>query len=94
MKMHTLIVKVSDDEYGWIEYVDYMVESYAVDEKYKRADGVTWEALVEQAKKKHGKENVRVAQVDMLSNCAEDSAAYNIELSEKLDLNQHTIPKN
>lgn len=92
MKMYAMVVKESDDKYGWLENVAYIVESRIVEKKYTRQDGVTWEELVTQAEKEHGKENVRVEQVEILSNCAEDVAAFNLELYEKLPLNQHTIP--
>jgi len=93
MKMNTLIIKVPDDNYGWIEYVEFMIESYAVEENYTRqTDGISWDGVVKQAKKKYGKENVRVKQVDISSN-SKDLAAYNIELAEKLDLNKHTVAK-
>lgn len=81
MLMHVLVVKNVEDDYEW---VDYMLESFAVEGNYRRDDGFTWDDLVAQAENKYGADNVRVVQVDMEADCKKDVVAYNIELHNKL----------
>jgi len=82
MKMHVIIVKENE-----FERVEFMLESRAVENDYKRDDGCTWGDVVKQAENKYGKNNVRTAQVDMETSIEDDSGGYNLELYKKLHLN-------
>jgi len=83
VKMHVIIVK-DDDEF---EHIEFMLESRAVENNYKRDDGCTWEDVVKEAENKYGKNNVRTAQVDMETSIEDDPGGYNLELYRKLHLN-------